>query len=211
MTTLTLLRHAPTAAEPGTVVGHTDVALSATGRSAARALAEQLAHAWSEWASGPDTGPRPTRLFSSDLGRAVDTARPIAQALDLPLTTDARLRELDFGDWEGRSWDAIHAEQPDTLAAWGADWVHTAPPGGESFTTLMDRAAAWLADATADAPTSLLAVAHAGAIRALLCHALDLPATAAFRLAVHHLQPTVLLRDASQAWTLAHLNAAPIS
>lgn len=195
MTTLHLIRHARTTAEPGTVIGHTDVPLSPDGHAAACDLAHALV----------DYTPRPLALFSSDLRRAVDTARPIADALGLPLTTDTRLRELDFGDWEGRGWDAIHAQQPERLAAWGEQWATQGPPNGESFAALTARAADWLHAATAQS-SCIVVVAHAGTIRSLLCHALGLPASAAFGFATTHVQLTTLTRTTAGRWVLESLN-----
>lgn len=53
---------------------------------------------------------------------------------------DPALREIDFGDWDGQTWDAIGTQR---LDAWNADYLGHRPPGGESLADLLARVAAW--------------------------------------------------------------------
>ncbi|MCU0627518.1 MAG: histidine phosphatase family protein [Gemmatimonadaceae bacterium] len=86
------------------------------------------------------------------------------------------------------------------LGAWMQDWVHVAPPGGESFVDVCTRARTWLdslrmtrAHDAADVDgAALVVVTHAGFIRATIVTALALPAACAFGFAVDHLHATVL-------------------
>ncbi len=90
MTEIILARHGETDWNSGRrVQGHTDIPLNAAGVDQARALAEQLA------------GEPLTAVFSSDLSRALDTARAVADVHGLEVTVDPRLREKNFGTWEG--------------------------------------------------------------------------------------------------------------
>jgi alpha-ribazole phosphatase len=92
----------------------------------------------------------------AQLAEALSALRP-----DLPVTHDTRLREMDFGVWEGRLWSDIG--EP-ALAAWTADFAQHRPGGGDSVETFMARVAeAW--DALDDTPT--LWITHAGVIRAV--------------------------------------------
>ena len=101
-----------------------------------------------------------------------------------PLRIDERLRELDFGDWEGLRWDDI---QRASLDAWSADVAGFAPPGGESFDRLVERVREAL-DAL-DRPH--VVITHAGVIRA--AHRLaGWRVDEAASLAVPHLQPLTL-------------------
>jgi len=86
---------------------------------------------------------------------------------------DERLREQDFGDWDGRAW----AEIPDLGALDRDALADHAPPSGESFRAMCDRAAPALREAARQAATGPVAVvAHAGTVRAALGLALGDPA-----------------------------------
>ena len=99
-------------------------------------------------------------VFASPLLRA----RRLAAALRPDYTTDARLCELSFGQWEGQLWDSI--DRP-FLDEWADDVLHFTPPGGESVAALRDRAVEFIH--TLQVPQAVL-VTHAGIIRALIGH-----------------------------------------
>ena len=111
-----------------------------------------------------ETAPfRPARLFSSDLPRCALLAHGLAEAWSMSVHTDPRLREMHFGEWEGRTYDEIDAEDGPRWRAWCADWRNATPPGGESLDAFVARISAWLED---QAPTTTDAiVTHAGVIR----------------------------------------------
>jgi len=71
-------------------------------------------------------------VFSSDLRRARETADTIAAVHGLRVTLLPALRELNFGAWEGRTWEEISGRWPDRWSQWLADPLQTAPPGGEN-------------------------------------------------------------------------------
>jgi len=104
-------------------------------------------------------------ILSSPLQRA----RRLAEALHPAPQIDARLAEIDFGEWEGRPWAEIDRS---LLDAWAADVLDFAPPGGESAARLQARAVACAADLRGDA---VALVTHGGVMRALLGHWLQLP------------------------------------
>lgn len=109
-------------------------------------------------------------MFSSSLRRCTDTL-----ALACPGTVahpDARLRELNFGAWEGRTYAECLSTHPDLLAAWTADPAAHAPPGGECLSTLAARVGAFAADLPTEG--AVLVVAHGGSIRCLLARMLEL-------------------------------------
>ena len=108
---------------------------------------------------------RPTRLFSSDLPRCANLAHGLAEAWSIPVQTYPMLREMDFGEWEGRTYDAIQAEDGPRWHKWCTNWRTTAPPGGESLDAFVSRINDWLRIHT-PAPTDTL-VTHAGVIRIL--------------------------------------------
>lgn len=212
--TLHLVRHGVAAGAEGRCVGRTDLPLAAAGRPALG----RLAAAWRP--GGPPATPaRPPRLASSDLRRARESAAVLAAAWGLtePVAADPRLREMDFGAWDGRTWAELERDDGPAFGAWMAEWREARTPGGEGFGDVIARAAAWMRDAVgaarADGVADVVAVAHAGSIRALLVHALELPRGAAFRVRVDHARVTALrvgdgaIDSACRSAELLHANA----
>lgn len=79
-------------------------------------------------------------LYSSDLGRARQTAEAIAAALMLPLVTDPGLRERHYGTFEGRTHDEIRRDDPEAYERWHArDPAFELPGGGESLAAFHER------------------------------------------------------------------------
>lgn len=171
---LLIVRHGATPWNAtGRLQGQRDVPLSEHGRAQAGALARLLAD-------------RPVEvIYSSDLGRARETAEIIVGARGLPIVAVPRLREMSFGDWEGSTVAEVEGNDPDRLRAWHRDPVATAPPGGESLVELAARVGEFLRELEThpdDRPA--LVVSHAGPIRVLLCLALGLPAASYWRFRV---------------------------
>ena len=83
--------------------------------------------------------PRADRLVSSPLERCRRLAERIGAARGLVPVVDERLREFDFGTWEGVPWESIPRAE---LDAWAADFLHARPHGGESVQMLHERVAA---------------------------------------------------------------------
>ncbi len=110
----------------------------------------------------------PSSIVSSPSPRCHDLARELSRRLGVSLALDQRLVELDFGEWEGRSWEEIRRNDRSRFERWVANWREEGPPGGESLVALQQRIADWLGECTS---SSLLAVTHAGVIRAarVLC------------------------------------------
>lgn len=116
----------------------------------------------------------------SDLKRARDSARWLADTLGLsPTLSEHRaLREQDFGAWEQQAYDTIYQSHPEL------DWDNPAmlqPPGGESFTDVCARLRQWL---SREITSSAVIVAHAGSIRGIIAHYLQLPPSEALQLPI---------------------------
>lgn len=160
MTTLTLVRHAECALG-GRYVGRSDPPLSALGRAQAAALGRTLA-----------TEPF-AAVYSSPLRRALDTARAIARHHGVAVEAMDALAELDFGAWEGLTYDEIARRDPDRLARWVEGPESVAPPGGETLAALHERALDAVAAIRARHPEDAVAVvSHGGPLRAVVCEAL---------------------------------------
>jgi len=132
--------------------GHSDRPLNETGRGQAQALAEELADEPLE------------AVYASDLSRADETARIVANAHDLEVTTLPELRERHFGTWEGLS-DAEIKER-------FADQIAEGTLGDGETREQMDRrvleALRRIAGAHPDG--TVLVVSHGGPLRAVLRH-----------------------------------------
>ena len=112
--------------------------------------------------------PADTPVIASPLRRA----RRLAEALTPQVQTDARLSEIDFGEWEGKAWDEIDRA---SLDRWAADVLHFVPPGGESVAQLQARVIDFAEDLRRSGPPRVALVAHAGVLRALVGHWQQLP------------------------------------
>lgn len=140
-----LLRHGPPR-RAGLLLGHRD-----------EPAADPVALSRMVRVDGPEFG----AVLSSDLRRAAESARIIAEALRRPLALDRRWRELDFGAWDGLSPDEV---PPGELARfWDAPDRHP-PPGGECWRDIKQRVEGALRDLAGPA----LVVTHAGAMRAAI-------------------------------------------
>ncbi|MGH1562379.1 histidine phosphatase family protein [Mumia sp. DW29H23] len=148
----------------GRLQGQTDTLLNATGRAQAAEMASRLAVL------------NPTRIVSSDLRRASATAAELARIVDLAVETDARLREVAFGEREGLTRHEIRDRYPELEARFrrGEEVVS---PGGESHADAAERFSGALrevADAMAKDET-VVVVAHGAVIRVGVCAFIGLP------------------------------------
>ena len=175
MTTLYLIRHGIAQDAEGRALGWTDQPLAAEGR----ARIEALAATWS--------GPPPNRCWVSDLRRTRETAAILATRWPTIIEPEPRLREMHFGEWDGRAWAELEAADGARLAAWMADWTTARTPGGEGWPDLLARVESWCVElraAVGRGTGPLVVVAHAGSLRAILGVLLDLPPVALFKLRV---------------------------
>ena len=143
--------------EPIRAQGFTDTPLNDTGRRQAGELAERVA----------SQGIR--SLWSSDLSRARETAEIVGARIGLVPRLDARLREANRGEWEGRRFIDIEREEPDRYAAWRRAGEGFRFPGGESLRDQSDRVTAALSDVHSAGGLPALVVCHGGSIRVMLC------------------------------------------
>ena len=148
----------------GRVQGQTDVPLDAVGREQARSAAARLASL------------RPTRIVSSDLARARDTAEELGRLAGVAVATDARFRERGFGVREGLTLAEAWEQFPDHMARWLAG-DEAGIPGSESGVTAGERFTAALNEhlATLGPDETLVVVSHGGVTRAGTFSFLGLP------------------------------------
>jgi broad specificity phosphatase PhoE len=153
---LTLIRHGPTEWNASRrFQGRSDLPLSDEGRVDARKIAAALRDEPID------------AIYSSDLSRALETARFVAESRDIPILTDQRLREFDFGSWEGLTWAEIVATNPEVAGPDPTAASLYAPEGGESFEQVGERVRSFLDDTRRQHPNeSIVVVTHAGPLHA---------------------------------------------
>jgi broad specificity phosphatase PhoE len=156
--TIHLARHGQTAYNhEGRFQGHLPVPLDAAGREQATTLAEAAAQV------------EIVAFWCSPLRRARETADIVAARIGLQPREDARFVDTDTGDWTGRSYAEICAEDPDGFARFQRSDPTFRYPGGESFAEQSARVQAALADLRArPAELPALVVCHRGVIRLAL-------------------------------------------
>lgn len=152
---LHLIRHPRPAVEPGICYGQTDVGLAESAAEVAARVRPLL--------------PASFALHASPLARA----RLLADELGTPRLDD-RLKEIHFGEWEGRTFADIGSAIDD----WAADPLGFRAPGGESPREMATRVLQWLEVEIRDRPQltdHLVVVAHGGPLRAIAGHLLGMP------------------------------------
>ena len=139
--------------------GQRDIPLNDTGRGQAarngRTLLDKL---------GPDA--EALDFVASPLSRTRETMEIVRREMGLAphaYRLDARLKEMNYGEWEGKLWHELPTTDPAGFEGRRADIWGWQPTGGESYRMLSDRIALWLADMKHDA----VVVSHGGVSRAL--------------------------------------------
>jgi 2,3-bisphosphoglycerate-dependent phosphoglycerate mutase len=158
VTRIIAVRHGETAWNVDSrIQGHRDISLNDTGRWQASRVGEALA------AEAIST------VYTSDLGRAQQTAHAIAQTTGAALVPDQGLRERSFGMFEGMTFDEIHAQWPEHAHSWRKRVPEWQPPeGGESLLQLRERVTRTVAELAARHPGELIVVvAHGGVLDVL--------------------------------------------
>ena len=168
MLRLLLVRHGETAWNAtGRFQGQMDIDLNVVGQRQALALAERLAseeiHA----------------VYASDLRRAYDTALAIAARHPVAVHAEPRLRQMDYGSWQGLTDAQMQEQDPEGFADWNADQVNRSPPGGESLSQVANRLTSLLDEVRAQyAHQTVVLVSHGGTVRLVLCLLLGHPLSA---------------------------------
>ncbi|MEO7457473.1 MAG: histidine phosphatase family protein [Gemmatimonadaceae bacterium] len=157
---LHLLRHGQTAMSRANVFcgRGLDPALTEHGVAMAHAYAE--AYGERQW----------TAIYSSPLSRARDTAAPLASRLSLPVETRDGLAEIDYGEWDGLTVEAVDAKWHDEHERWTADPAWNPPTGGETAIAIAQRMTNVIEEITDQhMDGNVLVVSHKASIRVLLC------------------------------------------
>ena len=191
---LVLVRHGVTDwNREGRFQGHLDPPLSHGGQHEAALVGARIA---------AEDDLRPTRIVSSSLLRASQTADAIGAATGVTVEPDRRLIEIGQGEWEGRTHDEIAATDGERYAVWRTS--DGLPPGGETIEGTMERLGDVI-DAILPGEGTIVVVTHGGTIRVLGRMLLELSARRAWALDVDNASLSVIDRD-NGSWRLVRWN-----
>ncbi|GAV21089.1 alpha-ribazole phosphatase [Mariprofundus micogutta] len=162
MLTMDLLRHG--ALQGGVKYrGHVDDPLTLEGRS-------RMDKAWAEIKGNINL------IISSPLSRCAEPALDWARQSDIECIIEPRVREMYYGDWEGKTIPEIQQQYPGILEQWRSNPEGMRPPGGESPEELRQRIAEWWTETCIEYDErQILLVSHSGALRMLIAHILAAP------------------------------------
>ncbi len=160
MTKLLLVRHGESEANLKDVfAGYYDIDLTARGREQAACTAAFLKEQYTVDA-----------IYSSDLRRAYQTAKPIADIFGLPIIPKKEMREIFAGDWEGVSFASLKNTHAEAFHIWITDLGNATCPNGESTVQMAERILhAVTCIAKENDGKTVVITTHATPIRALQC------------------------------------------
>ncbi len=148
-------------------------------------------------------------IYSSDLARAMETAKPLAKKLNLEISLKSGLRELHFGDWQGYSFLDIKEKHPTTFKRWQDDPFAVSPPQGEELEDFFKRITETMRSLIAKHQGErIIIITHGGVIRAWLTHLFAMPKEKFWRLEVDNTSLSrVKLYDEQPIFSLLNFKA----
>jgi probable phosphoglycerate mutase len=173
MATIILTRHGHVEGiKPERFRGRHETPLTELGRSQARAVAARIAKTW-----------QPTAIYTSPMGRCVETGAAIAAACGVDARSIVALNDLNYGAWEWRTLEEMRAAEPALYRCWFATPQLMRFPGGESLQDLVARTADAIRLVAEHHPhDAVVLVGHVSVNRALLLQCLDMPLSAYWRI-----------------------------
>ena len=161
MTKLILVRHGESIANHNHYfAGQTDVDLYDTGFGQANCTAKFVADNY-----------KIDKIYSSDLLRAFNTAKPLGELLSLPIETNVNLREIFAGDWEAKDFDYLQNNYKAEYETWMNDIGAAVCPNGESVEALKERVVPYFQKLANENEGKTLAIAtHATVIRSFMTY-----------------------------------------
>lgn len=181
-TKLYLVRHGETEWNAGgRFQGHSDVPLSNFGRQQAEKLALSLKQT------------KIDAFYSSDLARAMDTAKIIAKEHASQVNYLPDLREINFGAWEGLTYDQISQNYGDLSVQWRSNPLDTQIPNGEKLYDVAVRCQRAINEIIEQhAGETVLVASHGGVIRVIVANALGFDLNHFWKLRLDNVSLTIL-------------------
>lgn len=193
-----LLRHGEPADTPqSTFLGRTDPPLAADA-------GDRINTTWTAVGAycAKNKRPIPSTIVTSALRRAKMTGEIVARRIPTTaISHDARLNEVDFGVWDGMTYEQIEAKWPSQAQAWLDDPADRSGPGGETVRQVSARVASWLTDTCAkglDGP--VLVVGHYTSMASLAAILLGLDVTQSVRMHLRRGHAGYISGGALRAW-----------
>jgi alpha-ribazole phosphatase len=116
------------------------------------------------------------KVFVSERIRAKESAKLVLDKSIYELATvDNRINEIDFGDFECKTYDEIQKLYPKEVEIWDNDWKGFTPPNGENYISLYKRVKSFIQDLKdmEEYNDNILVITHGGVIRAMYCYILN--------------------------------------
>ena len=162
--TLYFLRHGETThSRTGGFCGALDPDLTPIGLEMAESFANTYQHL--DW----------TAAFVSPMKRTIATAKPLLNAIGLEMQLRDGLREIEYGEWEDKTADAVKQTHTQDYLHWLAEPAWNPPTGGETAVQVASRASLVVAEIQSQYPSGqILVVSHKATIRIILCNLLGI-------------------------------------
>jgi broad specificity phosphatase PhoE len=162
--TLYLIRHGETTySRTGGYCGTLDPELTPQGVEMAEAFAQ--AYKDIEW----------TAIYSSPMKRTIATAKPLCEAVGLELQLRDGLKEINYGEWEGKTSEWVRENYLDDYINWMTEPAWNRPTGGETAIEIASRASLVISEIESKYPDgNVLVVAHKATIRIIVCNLLGI-------------------------------------
>ena len=143
------------------------------------------------------------QIITSPLRRCQAFADQLAEQHGLPVHSEPRFSEVGFGVWEGKTRVELEQQFPGQLTRFYQDPVNQRPTGAEPLDDFLSRVQNGFDELLARfAGQTVLIVAHAGVIRAVMAHALNIPPAAMYRIHVANAGMTRLSTDGERSFKL---------
>lgn len=157
--TLYFIRHGETIySRTGGFCGSLDPDLTPEGLEMAKAFATAYSHL--DW----------TAAYVSPMKRTIATAKPLCDAVGLEMQLRDGLKELQFGEWEGKTQDEVRENDSESYIDWMTEPAWNPPPGGETAVQIDSRSELVISEITATHKSgNVLVVSHKSTLRIVLC------------------------------------------
>ena len=154
-----LLRHGETeASQSGEYCGALDPDLTVEGHKMAQAFADKYQSF--DWQA----------IYVSPMKRTIATAKPLCEAIGAKMELRDGLKEIQYGEWEGKTRDEVQAKFADDYIRWLTEPAWNPPTGGETSVQIASRANLVMAEIEETYTAgNVLVVSHKATIRIILC------------------------------------------
>ena len=185
---IVFIRHSSLAVPRGICYGFSDIDVSNNFSTEAKWLKFNL------------TSFIPQLVVTSPLKRCLKLSKEV---FNKPIKLEVNLKEVNYGNWEGKSWEDISVEGGNL---WMYNNVNNCPPNGESFLQLKNRVSYVVVELIESKEDKLAVVCHGGVIRSALSHLLNIPLENTRSFDIHYVGFVKFVKT-NEGWKLVELNS----